>query len=344
MKIKIDNKFFFLIIYIIITQCSYSFSQNQPDKYELVIDRVEQANFFIENVIDFEEATRALEYLNTKDPAFLKTATEVEFLSKIKTNLDYALALKTDIEAAIRTGNSKTFLKGETVRQLANSSIDKYFESATGIMGDAFGQKNMGTYGLDEVAKGAALQLRDGHLTIDALTHYLDFANQFTWGVVGYLSGGGHTSAKCYQQLAGIAANKLRDLTLPIFEKVYTSLSGQKNKLIDNYYVIQQRRIHDGLPVNFITDHYTESELKANGLSKSDINQINANALNLNEHRLKAKRDFNLTELEKYNKGNNVVGGVSIDAKITHKSGNLTSLSELLKTKKDSTKSLFWDY
>lgn len=267
------------------------------------------------------ETAAALEKtLNYLDKKYYKSgAEESKLAGNIKDLYDFIDAFKKDIE---RSQNSKfTIMSSHTLEQLGKFGLGNMPEFVAylqdkGHLSQSF--KLPATFGAEEFAVAIGKHIGSGKADIDTITNYLDGMNKAMWGIVGYMHAG-PKGARLYQSIAGTGAKLLRDATLPWFEKGVTAWRGQGKELTEQWRTLQERRIHDGLAVQTITEVYGEELLLKNGLSKKDIQGLDNEAHNINQNIINMKKDLSAEKIETLKHSDGIeLGGIEINPRLIY--------------------------
>lgn len=268
-------------------------------------------------IVESEAAELLLETSSTMEEVinhFLDEEDQDETIGNIKALHDFVIALQKDIEMS-KEGKF-TVLRSHTLEQVGRFGLGKMpdlvdFLKKKEILPSSF--KLPPTFGAEEFVTAIARHIGSGRADIDTITHYLDGLNMACWGVLGYITGGPE-AAKLYQSIANTGAKLLRAATLPIFNKAVLVWRRQGQDLANQWYILQERRIYDGLTVQKISEVYTEELLRKNGISKRDIQRLDAIAHDLNQKLIRMKRDFSIEKIEAFKQSGELnLGGVSID-------------------------------
>ncbi len=193
-----------------------------------------------------------------------------------------------------------------------------------------------------ELATTLGKHIGSGGADIDTITNYLDVMNKAAWTTVGYMVGG-HEVAQVYQAIGDTAAKNLRKATLPLFEKGYLVWSGQGRKLVNDYRTTQQKRIHNGLSIQTISDVYGEKLLRKNGLGMKEIQGLDNWANNLNRHLIDMKKDLSVAKIENFKQSGELeLGGVYIDPKLISAGKVKRDLKNKVTESRPSKETPFW--
>jgi len=272
-------------------------------------------------VVNREAAELCLETASTLEEAvnYIDRTAESNLISDIKALHDFSIALEKDIETS--TGRSFAVLRSHTLEQIGSFGLGKLPDvvdalKKTGKLPSSFGLP--ATFGAEEFATGVSRHVGSGKADIETITNYLDGLNKGCWAIVGYMVGGPE-GARVYQSMAGTGAKLLRGATLPVFNKAVLAWRHQGEQLVKQWHILQERRIYDGLPVQKITEVYGEELLRKNGLSRKDIQQLDAIGHNLNQRLIQMKKDLSIKKIETFKESGKIeLGGVYIDPELTY--------------------------
>ena len=236
---------------------------NVADLNETVVVNRQAAELCLETASTLEEA---LNYIDETD--------EINLMGDIKVLHDFSTALQKDIETSPAKGF--TILRSYTLEEIGKFGLEKMpgvvdVLKKTGELPSSFNLP--ATFGVEEFATGVSKHIGSGKADIDTITNYLDGLNKGCWAVVGYMVGRPE-AARVYQSIAGTGAKLLREATLPVFNKAVVAWRHHGEQLVNQWHILQERRIYDGLPVQTIIEVYGEELLRRNGISKKDIQEL----------------------------------------------------------------------
>lgn len=243
------------------------------------------------------------------------------FYQDIHTLHNFYNALQKDIDMSKTRGSSMISLRSHTLEQMGNFGLDKLptfvsFLKKTNRLPASF-KLPVATFGTEDFVKGIARHIGSGRADVDTITCYLDGLNKASWATVGYLVGGAK-GAEFFQSVAGTSAKLLREATLPLFQKGVLAWRNQGNKLVQDWLTLQERRIHDGLAIQPITEVYSEKLLRQNGIGTGQINQLDTFCHRQNQLQINMKRDINVSKVRMFSQqGKADVGGVEINPVLT---------------------------
>jgi hypothetical protein len=193
-------------------------------------------------------------------------------------------AIQTDIDAA--KNNGFVVLKSQTLEQLRTVLIEMLPEVTAWLK-----DKNPilakyslpATFGAEDFTAATFQTMGDRGMDIDTWTHILDGAVKASWGYVGWnLSGGNPKAAQAAQAIGASLAVAFRTWTMPLFNSLWTRLSGQGIDLVKDWFILVDRALWDGRTVPRIDEIYRTDLLTRNGLTKKEIAQLNSYADKIN--------------------------------------------------------------
>jgi len=237
------------------------------------------------------------------------------------------------------------FLRSNTVEQIGKFGLGKMPDFVDFLKDRKYLPQSFNlpaTFGTEDFVVAIGKHVGSGRADIDTLTDYLDGFNKACWAVVGYLQAGPE-GAKLYQSVAGTGAKLLREATLPIFKKAILIKSNQGLELIEQWLTLQERRIHDGLSIQPITEVYGRALLRENGLSDNAINQINQTVFDLNGNFIGMQKEFSTETIKTFAKTKKVkLNGIDIDPDPVYSGQGGKEIRDDALTSRPSDDSLHW--
>jgi hypothetical protein len=110
---------------------------------------------------------------------------------KVAEKMDWGLAAANDLDSFQH--GEWTLANSQLIGMVIDSRIDKLMSDLSKQLNTAaLPGKGVGLLGASDVFKGMSDQARNGHLTVDAIEHYLDACVRTSWGTVGFLLSGGN--------------------------------------------------------------------------------------------------------------------------------------------------------
>jgi hypothetical protein len=174
---------------------------------------------------------------------------------------DLALALRQDIAENITPGANNS----HTTQALAAVTLDQYTDPSRmqdlrklGAI-DKVAMREFGflSFGAGDIVQGASNMAARGAGNVDAARALLDGINSTAWGVLGYALTGNWKVAQAYATAGGVAAQTMRDATLPAFQQIVSRLNGTDDKIVALWEEAQKVRIAHGLPPQTIQQFYS---------------------------------------------------------------------------------------
>ena len=299
-------------------------------------------------VVDRRAAELCLETASMLEEAanYLDKDLDSKLLGNVKVLNNFSVALEKDIE--MMAGDKFAVLRSHTLEQFGKFGLSKMpdiveLAKAKKMLPSSF--ELAPSFGEEEFVAGAARHIGSGTADIETITNYLDGLNQACWAVVGYMTTGTTEGAKLYQSVAGTGAKLLRAATQPLFDKGVTAWRGQGKILVEEWRILQERRVYDGLTVVPITDVYGKDLLMKNGLSKKHIEELDSTADDLNRKLVAMKRNLRVDKVVMTNPTKQEdLGGIDISPlpKRVGTEGEKTR-EEVLETRPPE-ETLFWSF
>lgn len=142
---------------------------------------------------------------------------------------------------------------------------------------------------LDVVADGLAAihahQERSNWRHVDVLTRYADTYIKAFWTGVGVSAcKSEYTCVQAIQSFGTAASKFMREITRAPLTDLTLWASGNRKKVMHQWYATQQRNISLGLPVTPISTTHTVPLLKQNGFRDADIRKVDQAVMAYNAH------------------------------------------------------------